>query len=923
MDKVFREEEAKLKEIEGMIDQAAKKSSDDKDSLAREIADFHPVDYADVALKKDLLDRYKRAAVDSSRLLELKPCPYFGRLDLDREIGDQYELNTYYIGKKGLTLGSNVVIVDWRTPVGECYYAQNQTSFSIKGIIYSLALRRALNIQNAKLISYRTEFDGNKVSLKGDVIDPFLLTVLQDKRRQNRLTDIIRSIQANQNEIIRRPLQENFIVQGCAGSGKTMILLHRLSYLKFNYRRMPLSGVKIITPNPDFSAHINELSSELDLDTIAKFTVEEYYVDLINRYARNPNITAVVSSESTLKPGLLGEIYSIGFMSQLREQYHAYWAAVLEAVDEPRLKACFLRHRIDYPSTGAHDTQTASALDTALARIIQEFQEKTSKYQEALKQKAELEEACRKTAAFHRQAAEAAAAARIRLFETLSAEQAACADRMAQISSDIQPSRARLQKLKESDAGVSDRAERAERELASIREKYDSYTDYDRLASQRDTIGISVSSACESEIARIRDLDAQIQRTPGYNFVKRGALRRQLQEAQEDFSAAAKARLDAMIAEREKAQSAFSSTVQAQRKEMVKLSQAVGSADHELGQLQRRQNALNECISKLAAAAGENHALVLSSSAHDELADDLVGYERAVMNLDMHSNRLAEIQKRIALFEEQSQPPFDEDRDYLKACETEIARLKPVEVYRQVVRKTLTRVYSRHGEEYTRTNYRHKLFLMLLFCSWYFRRLSSPDTYLNIDEAQDLSVAEYTLLREILGNSCVFNLYGDINQSLFPDKSITDWEDLRKTVSGKVFVLNEDYRNTHQITEYCNQEFYAEIFPIGIKGEPVSEMDSEQALRWLVELKRENPAYRAAIIVHRDSPLVNEHLSAVFSGKEVSWYAVDDNKISVLTVEHAKGLEFEAVVVLCAGMEINEQYIAYTRALDHLCVVKG
>ena len=53
-----------------------------------------------------------------------------------------------------------------------------------------------------------------------------------------------------------------------------------------------------------------------------------------------------------------------------------------------------------------------------------------------------------------------------------------------------------------------------------------------------------------------------------------------------------------------------------------------------------------------------------------------------------------------------------------------------------------------------------------------------------------------------------------------------------------------------------------------------------------------------------------------------SWNKVNDKKISVLTVEHAKGLEFETVLVLCDGMEINEQYIAYTRALDHLSVVK-
>ena len=55
--------------------------------------------------------------------------------------------------------------------------------------------------------------------------------------------------------------------------------------------------------------------------------------------------------------------------------------------------------------------------------------------------------------------------------------------------------------------------------------------------------------------------------------------------------------------------------------------------------------------------------------------------------------------------------------------------------------------------------------------------------------------------------------------------------------------------------------------------------------------------------------------------KDISWFSANDQKISVLTVENAKGLEFETVAVACEGMAVNELYIAYTRALDNLCVV--
>lgn len=922
MDQVLKEEQAKLNEVEGIIDSAVEASRVKGNALAKDIADFYPVDYEDVGRKKELIDQRKKAAADEAYYLEFKPSPYFGRLDLDREIGDNYELNTYYIGKKGLTIGSDVIIVDWRTPVGECYYAQNQTSFDVKGIMYSLALRRALNIQNAKLVNYRTEFDGNTVSLEGDVIDPFLLTVLQDKRRQNRLTDIIRSIQANQNDIIRRPLQESFIVQGCAGSGKTMILLHRLSYLKFNNRKMPLAGVKIITPNPDFNAHINELSTELDIDTIQKFTVEEYYVNLINRYSRNQNISAVVSSESMLKPDLLGEIYSDRFMSQLREQYHIYWTTVLQAVDETRLRTSFKLHKIDYPTTDAHNAQVATALESGVGRIIREFKESVEKYQEAQRRKAALEEEYKKTDELCEQVAGEASAIRTKMVETAHAELAVVIDRIAQISNYTQPSRERLQELMELDGGTSDESRQAERELALIHRNYDTYSDFDSCMDIKDAVSTSVSAACSDFILRIRNIEDQIQHTPGYSFVKRNSLRRQLQEAKSAFSTAARAHVDSLIAEKEAAQSAFTTAAQAHREEIAELSHVLETADREIKQLQRKQSALDECINELTSSSSVNQTLVLSVGAQNELVNYLADYERISTNLAKQSKNLAEISKRITMLDEQSKPPFDEDIDYLETCEKEILKLKANEIYRQVMRKALLKAYTNHGEEYTRTNYRHKLFLMLLFCSWYYKRLINADTYLNIDEAQDISIAEYILLRDILGKDCVFNLYGDINQSLFPEKSIMGWEDLREIIGEKVFILNEDYRNTLQITDYCNDEFSAEIYPIGIKGEPVSELKTEQAIQWLKNIKKDNPQYRAAIIVHRDSATIKEKLAKILKDDDVSWYAVDDKKISILTVENAKGLEFEAVAVLCDGMEINEQYIAYTRALDHLCVVK-
>ena len=192
--------------------------------------------------------------------------------------------------------------------------------------IYIVNLTDFDKVEDGKLLSYNTEYDSANVTLEGDIVDPFLLTVLRDKRRHNRLTDIIRTIQANQNDIIRLPRQESFVVQGCAGSGKTMILLHRLSFLLFNNRNISPATIKIITPNKFFDAHINDLSHELGLDQIPRYTVEEYYVELIRRFSSKIDVDSSVSSEKGLSEALLQSVYSQEYVDRFAQHYHEYWS---------------------------------------------------------------------------------------------------------------------------------------------------------------------------------------------------------------------------------------------------------------------------------------------------------------------------------------------------------------------------------------------------------------------------------------------------------------------------------------------------------------------------------------------------------------------------------------------------------------------
>ena len=210
--------------------------------------------------------------------------PYFARMDL---YDDKEGYNSYYIGKRG---DINLEIVDWRAPLARKYYQKSQINFSINEYNYKLILRRALRTQNGKLIDFKNEYLSlrdylTKEEIAGRdeeiIFDPFLKEILKSKKEQSEISDIIETIQEKQYEIITKPERDSFVVQGCAGSGKTMILLHRLSFLMYNNEKLTPRDVLVITPSDSFNAFIDELSAVLELEKVKTYTIDEYFLQLL------------------------------------------------------------------------------------------------------------------------------------------------------------------------------------------------------------------------------------------------------------------------------------------------------------------------------------------------------------------------------------------------------------------------------------------------------------------------------------------------------------------------------------------------------------------------------------------------------------------------------------------------------------------
>jgi DNA helicase IV len=211
-------------------------------------------------------------------LKNLQNSPYFVRMDMKND----KTINTLYIGKSPFsTKNDGLRIYDWRSSEGELYYESELTdkdTFSLRGMPCSMILKRRIEIRDSELRDVQDVV--SDAGGKG-IHDPFLLSVLKYKRTESHITDIIATIQKKQNQIIRNNTLKNIIIQGCAGSGKTMILLHRLSYLVYNYKNFDKSRIRIITPSDTFNIFMGNLARDLELNQIDMISLEEYYKRLL------------------------------------------------------------------------------------------------------------------------------------------------------------------------------------------------------------------------------------------------------------------------------------------------------------------------------------------------------------------------------------------------------------------------------------------------------------------------------------------------------------------------------------------------------------------------------------------------------------------------------------------------------------------
>lgn len=211
------------------------------------------------------------------------PEPYFGRLDFEERGKESMPL---YIGKVGApdVDAGKPLIIDWRAPVASLFYSftgGDSASYEapeglIEGLVY---LKR--NIVIRKGILERVVDTYNRDSEGPAVSDEFLVYRLGENK-DNRLRDIVSTIQAEQDLIIRAAKNTALIIQGVAGSGKTTVALHRLAFLLYQYKeQIRAERMVIFAPNHMFIDYISEVLPELGVGDIQQSTFGDWAVRVL------------------------------------------------------------------------------------------------------------------------------------------------------------------------------------------------------------------------------------------------------------------------------------------------------------------------------------------------------------------------------------------------------------------------------------------------------------------------------------------------------------------------------------------------------------------------------------------------------------------------------------------------------------------
>ena len=881
---------------------------------------------------------------------------YFGRMDFDIEyfhktrpdLLKEHYYNKVYVGKKGTIYDDNnrMIIADWRSPIGG-FFSDNDNRFVDPKIDkdyvnnYELIMKRRFS-DNGK---YTNVFIADGNMFKNGEMDSFLIDVLTRLRRSgnDKAADIIETIQAEQNKIVRESPNVNFYVQGCAGSGKTMILLHRLSWLIYNYKNLDTSKIKIITPNENIIHQLKDLSAQLEISNIEQMTLERYYLYLISNYSSTlfdikTKNSLPLSNETILSQDFLDYVYSDECIEKLNNNYCKFYDDLFNETKN------FISAKNQY------NIATLQEYAKELFALKNQLDVLSNKRDELIKQKVNKEAKLKEYSKEYEE--------QIKSNKTL----AKLENTITNLNDEKNFAFSLIDEIKELNKGKREceqyqrDREKAENFLSTFYYlKEDSLTENISFKSITEAIEAendnkekenlivktiekysmeidNLTSDLDSRNEEVNNLLDSYNKTAKIHFFRRKKMLKTINSMNKEVSSLSyklsNIERDKSRKEKElETQKLVSNNVRYNGKLYIEgqIDNLVIDEKKLSAKIQAKENKINSSLKKYKLSFENlDNRLKEIDYEIEENEQKLLNESQILIqiknNMDEINSDIYTIDNKIAeVF------PFDkqQEKNIIKQCnkilfKSENGIYEPklkITDYRfisDILDNFKTEIYAKYNIELTEKVYKHNLYFILYILTKMYGE-KGINSMVNIDEAQDVSINEYKLIQKANCNS-VFNLYGDTNQLLFKNRGINNWDSL-SDLHLKNFKLNINYRNVATITKYCNQNLSPLAMEVmGVVGEPVKEISINEIENYI-----NNSTY---VIVKNKEILNNLSISKEYNLIEKKEDNIDSNKINILTVEMAKGMEFSNVIVIDMELNKREKYVAYTRALNNLIVAK-
>ena len=265
------------------LDELREETADELDRVRRTPTTRTP----QAVSERDAFDQLYAQRLDQLRSVEDRLV--FGRLDL--AAGD-----VRHVGRIGLSDGHrSQLLVDWRAPAAEAFY--QATPADPRGVVR----RRHVSTHGRTVTGLEDEVLDLEAVHEGQVVTgEGALLVALNARRTGRMRDIVATIQAEQDRVVRSPLDGVLVVQGGPGTGKTAVALHRAAYLLYTYRdRIARAGVLLVGPNRRFLRYIEQVLPSLG-ETGVVLATPATLLPGVDARGREPDAVAAVKGAAAM-----------------------------------------------------------------------------------------------------------------------------------------------------------------------------------------------------------------------------------------------------------------------------------------------------------------------------------------------------------------------------------------------------------------------------------------------------------------------------------------------------------------------------------------------------------------------------------------------------------------------------------------------